>query len=434
MKVRYFVLKQKNPYSQIYIRFWNGRIYDAKSSTGLKVLYNDWNVKNESVKLKTTATDKDFINNKLMDLKKFVVENYNKEYNSGLSISKTWLKDKISVFFNRVDESRPELTYFSDWISKFIETAPKRIYKGKPISKSTIDKYVTTFNTIKKFETERRLRLRFEDITMNFYYDFVDYCRNILLQGTNTIGTYLKKIKFFCGQIDLEKLPISNHFKNSEFMSISEESDDIYLTTAEIEKVFKYDFSHSPYLDNARDLLIIGVNTGLRISDFMRLDLSHIKDKTIIIKAQKTTKPAVIPTNNQINKTLEKRGGLLPHPISEQKFNKYIKEIGDKVGFTEIIDCSKIICVDEENRIFRKRPVSLPKYEFMTSHICRRSFATNLYGKIPTPVIMAITGHSTEKQFLTYIKKTNVENAEILRNYYKENEIESEGNHLKIVG
>jgi hypothetical protein len=39
---------------------------------------------------------------------------------------------------------------------------------------------------------------------------------------------------------------------------------------------------------------------------------------------------------------------------------------------------------------------------------------------------MAITGHATETQFLTYIKKTNAENAEVLRNYYKK-EMEKNG-------
>lgn len=67
----------------------------------------------------------------------------------------------------------------------------------------------------------------------------------------------------------------------------------------------------------------------------------------------------------------------------------------------------------------RKVSGTYPKYELMTSHICRRSFATNLYGHIPTPVIMAITGHSTETMFLNYIKKTASENAEVLRNFYK---------------
>lgn len=52
MKVRYFILKQKNPYSQIYIRFWCGREYDFKTATGMRVKYNDWSVKDEKVKTK----------------------------------------------------------------------------------------------------------------------------------------------------------------------------------------------------------------------------------------------------------------------------------------------------------------------------------------------------------------------------------------------
>ena len=50
----------------------------------------------------------------------------------------------------------------------------------------------------------------------------------------------------------------------------------------------------------------------------------------------------------------------------------------------------------------------------------RRSFASNLYGKVPTVIIMAITGHSTEKSFLTYIKKPQRDFAERLKEYYLE--------------
>jgi len=33
----------------------------------------------------------------------------------------------------------------------------------------------------------------------------------------------------------------------------------------------------------------------------------------------------------------------------------------------------------------------------------RRSFASNYYGKIETPLLMNITGHTKESTFLTYI-------------------------------
>jgi len=438
MKMQYFIKKRQNPNSKIFLRLWESKKYDFTTSTGFQVKYTHWDFTNEKIKNKADALGKDEINLRLVELKAFILEKFNLEYNSSLPIPKDWLKTKVDRFFNRVDENKPELTYFIDWIKVFIETAPKRLYKGKPISQSTLKKYSTTLNTLTQYEAEKNKRLRFEDITMSFYFDFVDFCRNTLKHSTNTIGTYIKKIKFFCGQIDLEGLPISNHYKNSEFMSIGETAEDIYLTTAEIQKIFNYNFNDTPYLDNARDLLIIGLNTGLRVSDFMRLDLSHIKADTIRIKAQKTGKTAEIPINDQIEQTLNKRGGALPHPISEQKFNDYIKEIGEKVGFAEMVKGAKMVCINEdkkdEKKQFRKVSGTFPKYELMTSHICRRSFATNLYGKIPTPVIMSITGHATETQFLTYIKKTTAENAEVLRNFYKrsakENGLETS---LKIV-
>ncbi|WP_375585928.1 hypothetical protein [Cyclobacterium xiamenense] len=46
-----------------------------------------------------------------------------------------------------------------------------------------------------------------------------------------------------------------------------------------------------------------------------------------------------------------------------------------------------------------------PKYDLITTHSCRRSFATNYHKIIPTPVLMEITGHSRESTFLAYIHK-----------------------------
>ena len=58
------------------------------------------------------------------------------------------------------------------------------------------------------------------------------------------------------------------------------------------------------------------------------------------------------------------------------------------------------------------------KNELVTSHIGRRSFATNNYGKIPTPLLMSATGHTTEKMFLEYIGKTETDRAMQLAEYF----------------
>jgi integrase len=51
----------------------------------------------------------------------------------------------------------------------------------------------------------------------------------------------------------------------------------------------------------------------------------------------------------------------------------------------------------------RKEHGDFPKYELMCAHDLRRSFATNYFGKVETPILMSITGHSKETTFLAYI-------------------------------
>ena len=73
-------------------------------------------------------------------------------------------------------------------------------------------------------------------------------------------------------------------------------------------------------------------------------------------------------------------------------FNKQIKTICKNAGIDDIVKGFK------NNPIIRRKEIaSAPKYEFVTSHIMRRSFATNYFGKIETPLLMNITGHILKK-------------------------------------
>jgi integrase len=57
-------------------------------------------------------------------------------------------------------------------------------------------------------------------------------------------------------------------------------------------------------------------------------------------------------------------------------------------------------------------PVHKLKYELVTTHTARRSFATNAYrAGIPAGKIMQITGHKTEQDFFRYIKVSSIDNA-----------------------
>jgi integrase len=416
MKVT-FILKGKNNPTNVICRINPTKLIDYSCATGIWVKREDWNEKQQQVKLKATNTNKDLINSKLKELEtsildKWVFDNLNKN-----NISKNWLKDVVFKFFGKATTNELYKIYFVDWIKRYIDESPKRLYKGKTISNRTIQHYQTTVNKLVAYETIKSLKLRFEDIDLRFYRDFVDYCRTTENLNNNTTGGYIANLKMWCKNIDIEGLPINPQYKAKDFSTISNTTKDIYLTETEINKIFAYDFSNNIRLSNAKDLFIIGLRTGLRVSDFMRVGVLNINDEKIKIETLKTKQTVIIPMHQQIKQTIEKRNGVLPHAISGQKFNNYIKEICTLVGLTDVVEGAKM---NPETK--RKENGYFQKWELVTSHTCRRSFATNLYGKLPNKVIMAITGHTTETQFLKYIKTTNDEFAEILGDFWsKEN-------------
>ena len=92
-------------------------------------------------------------------------------------------------------------------------------------------------------------------------------------------------------------------------------------------------------------------------------------------------------------------------------------------SINELIEHSKVCMVDDKGNIIEqddngnytskgvKRTVKgvFEKWQLVGTHTCRRSFATNLYGKLETVFIMKMTGHTKESTFLAYIGKTEMD-------------------------
>ena len=102
----------------------------------------------------------------------------------------------------------------------------------------------------------------------------------------------------------------------------------------------------------------------------------------------------------------------MPRIISDQKFNLYVKELCEEAGFKEKI-LGSLLNKDTK----RKEKGYFEKYKLISSHTCRRSFATNHYGKIDDKTIMAITTHRSHAQFLSYVKTTQKEHTDKLEEY-----------------
>lgn len=235
----------------------------------------------------------------------------------------------------------------------------------------------------------------------------------MLFNGTN-IQKYLNIIKGTCRDAKTQNIEVNPEFEHKSFSFKREKTHDTYLNIEEINKIYNLDLSNNERLDNVRDWLIVGVWTGLRISDMKRLTAINSNNGTISIKTEKTSASAVIPIHHNVKAILDKRKGNFPRPISDPKFNEYIKEVVSKAEITEMIYGGKSIEVKlpSGEKAYRKKNDYYPKNELISSHTCRRSFATNHYGKLPNKTIMAITTHSSEVQFEKYLKQSHLEHIE----------------------
>lgn len=273
----------------------------------------------------------------------------------------------------------------------------------------TIKGYKQTVRELTNYSFSKNKRLIFEEIDLDFYLDFVEF---LTAKGysPNTIGARIKDLKMFMNEAYDRGLHTNLDFKKKRFKKPSEETFSVYLSNEELTKIYNLNLTHAKRLEKVRDLFLIGCFTGLRFSDLSQLASDNIgADGTITIKAIKTGRTVVVPLHTIVRNILERYEYDLPKVPSNQKFNDYIKDVAKLAGITEAIHLDK-----KKGDLSYKQ--TLPKWELVTSHTARRSFATNAFiAGVPTISIMKITGHKTESSFMKYIKISEKENALQLR-------------------
>lgn len=314
------------------------------------------------------------------------------------------------------------------------EAAPE---KGKPGLIEFVTKYIKSVegfknaNTIKTYRSHLKMltayqtdikkkTIAFNDITLDFYHDFKRFMVGVKKYNENTQNKHTGLLKFFLNEATERKENDNIEFKSRRFSTPRKEVDSIYLNEDEIKLLMKLDLSAEPRLEKVRDLFIVGCFTGLRFSDLTAIqaenispDFKYLKTKTI-----KTDEYLEIPIHPIVRRVMEKYKGKtenhLPPVISNQKMNEYLKEIGEKANLSD-----DVALFEKKGKVRTQKKVS--KFSLITSHTARRSFATNEYlAGTPSYAIMAITGHRTEKAFLTYIKVTKKQYARQLSEIWKE--------------
>lgn len=401
--LKYFIQTTKNP-AKIYIRLRDGRKIDAKAKTNFVINPSDWNeAKGQPKNLKDASYKK--LNEDLIKLSADLLKHYNNA-NGTQEINSDWLKNCINP---KIDESTAMIPCkLVDYVHYYTK------HKKNAIGSSTYKRNMVYKNLILKFEMSEKTAFLIKDVNADFKLKFEDFCtrQNYAL---NTIARTIKFIKTIC--IDARKNQIETSYQLDNIKVKFDPVDKIYLTEEELQLIENAKFEHD-YLDNARDWLLISCETGQRVSDFMRFNKEQIRfegDVPLIEFTQvKTNKIMSIPLSKKVRSILEKRNGEFPRKISDQKYNVYIKEVCKIAEIVEVIKGSK-----QDTITKKKVKGSFPKFELVTSHIGRRSFATNNYGRIPTSLLISATGHSTEGMFLQYIGKSPTDKAIQLAKHLK---------------
>jgi len=255
-------------------------------------------------------------------------------------------------------------------------------------------RHLTGFNEI------RKIQLNLSAIDIHYLRQFQSYLIDKTSLNNTTIAKQLSTLKTILNYAKSYGYTVSENYR--DFKIKRDELEVVALNQEELELIYNFDFSKSKKYESARDLFCFSCATGLRYSDIKQLKREHIYEDELKIKVIKTRENLSIPLNKYSREILIKYSECLkPLPtLSNQKLNKYLKEIGQIVGINEYIE---IVRYKGAKRIAE----TLPKYSLLTAHTGRRTFVTlSLEKGMNAEEVKSITGHKDYKSFSRYVKVT----------------------------
>ena len=402
-------IRSKNDTANILLRLYIDTNNRPETKTGLIANTKEWN--NDIEKLSNKSITNKNLKTQLLDLKSYVLKEYNIDFEKGIVFNKDWLDSKLTSYFNRKDETI-DLNFINNYINQFIE-----IRKLDTSIKSTTNQKFETLKTkLHLFQTKNKAVYLLSDFDNKLFNKFRSFLMIDSKLMDSTANRTLKNLKtvlrdaryngyLISHQVDSVKTEIKSDVK-------------IYLSFDEINQIKNKHIIGSD-IAIAKDWLIIGCFVGQRVGDLMSMNKSMISTKKdvngkefdfIELKQEKTGENVTIPLHPEVKKILKKYKGNFPPLFSKNSsanatlFNRYLKEVA---GICDINTIVKGKVYNDELK--RNEIVETEKHHLITSHVCRRSFATNFYAdkRFPTPLLMAITGHKSEKVFLEYIGKNS---------------------------
>lgn len=415
-----FLLQGKNPPANIYAQLSLGRGKVFKRKTGYTVNPKDWSI---TTRLPISNKDEDLDNLRetLRELSNYILKALNKSTADKIIVNGEWLQDQINRFNGIVPTTNKD--HLTNHIQFIVDNA-HRIKKNNNqigLSNSRVKSYKLFKNTIIRYQDEahKGRSILIKDVGYQFGEQFADWLFS-KKYSINYVGKNIDNLKAVCRDAEKRGINTSDQLNRISSFSKPTENDEVIILSDDEQTIIEKLELTSEALINARKWLLLGCQVGQRYGDLIRINPNMVKAtngiKVIELQQQKTGKLVAIPLLPKAIKIIENE---MPYPIASQNFNQYIKKICKLAKINELVKGSKYLTDDNKKDKHRvKVPGVYPKWQLIGSHVCRRSFASNFYTHIPTPILISITGHGTEKMFLKYIGRTSLDNAHQMMDYF----------------
>lgn len=384
--------------TSIYVFFSPAKGTRIKYRTSLKIEPKYWDF--DEGKIRPTAPGSIELNMQLEEITNQIIKDAYSALNEKESLTKKEYKTLVS---NIVDGnvSVKETIKLKSLIRKF-----KRD-KSKYVKHGTMKEYNTVFIALSDFEEKEKIELNLDSFDKGFYTQFESFLsnkRNRSFGGTglknDTIYKYISTLRVFlrwCHENGYA-VPAYTFQKHRSPYKKKARNDIIVLTEGEIAQLEQFDFSRDLKYDRVRDLFLFMIYTGQRFSDVIRFAKADFHDDKWGFISVKNGKRVVVPFYGYIAnglKILEKYDYELPN-ISNQKFNNYLKELGEMAGISTVV---RRIRYKGKKEIIEEKP----KYKFMTSHMGRRTAVTVLLSRgVPVTLVQKLTQHSKISTLMKY--------------------------------
>lgn len=358
-------------------------------------------------------------------------------------------KEKEEAERQAAEKAKITLVQFIDKYVTEIKSGARQTERGTNFSPNTVRSVKQALVQFQRFCKYKKKEYNFGDIDMQFYHDFTSYLKAEIKdkKGTvlkeaynvNTTGKCIRTLKNILSIAESEGLHYNSIWKDKKFKGTRIETESIYLTREDLNKIMKADLSkHGIGHDQARDIFMVGVWTAQRVSDYNYITKEQIYTHTkrwiedvpdpenpgqtkaeirtkeimyISLIQKKTGAQVSIPVSSELKGILEKYDYCLPH-LEDQVINRYLKDICKEAGLTESVE----ILETKGGTPVRNR---YPKWDLVHTHTARRTGATLMYlSGMDLYDIMKITGHTTPVMLKKYIKADKLDIIEKITDKY----------------